>query len=312
MKVAFIGAGYMAQEHVRAFAGLPSVELAGIHSRSPGRAEALAAEAGIARVCASIDALYEETRADLVVVTVPELSANAVARACFRHPWTVLLEKPAGYDLADAEDILAAAKAADAKAYVALNRRAHASTRAAQDILAEGTGERLIVVQDQEDMEAALKAGQPELVVRNWMFANSIHVIDYLRQFGRGEIVEVTPSIPWNADKPGFVVATVKFSSGDVGVYQGVWNAPGPWSVAITTAEKRLEMRPVEQLTFQPRGSRSQDKVELGTIDTDFKPGLRVQAQAAIDAAGGKPTTLATLEDATESMRLCARIFGLA
>jgi predicted dehydrogenase len=167
-------------------------------------------------------------------------------------------------------------------------------------------------VQDQEDMEAALKAGQPELVVRNWMFANSIHVIDYLRQFGRGEIVDVTPSIPWNAEKPGFVVATVKFSSGDVGVYQGVWNAPGPWSVAITTAEKRLEMRPVEHLTVQPRGSRSQDKVELGTIDTDFKPGLRVQAQAAIDAAAGKPTSLATLEDATESMRLCARIFGLA
>lgn len=311
MKVAFIGAGYMAQEHVRAFAGLPSVELAGIHSRSRERAEALAAAAGIERVCDSIDALHEEAGAELVVVTVPELSANAVAKACFRHPWTVLLEKPAGYDLADAEDILAAAKAAGAKAYVALNRRAHASTRAAQEML-EGTGERLIVVQDQEDMEAALKAGQPELVVRNWMFANSIHVIDYLRQFGRGEIVEVTPSVPWNADKPGFVVATVTFSSGDVGVYQGVWNAPGPWSVAITTAEKRLEMRPVEQLTVQPRGSRAQDKVELGTVDTDFKPGLRVQAQAAIDAAAGKPTTLATLEDATESMRLCARIFGLA
>jgi hypothetical protein len=71
-------------------------------------------------------------------------------------------------------------------------------------------------------------------------------------------------------------------------------------------------MRPVEHLTVQPRGSRSQDKVELGTIDADFKPGLRVQAQAAVDAAQGKLTSLATLEDATESMRLCARIFGLA
>ena len=43
VKVAFVGAGYMAEEHMRAFAGLPGVIIAGIHSRTRARAEKLAA-----------------------------------------------------------------------------------------------------------------------------------------------------------------------------------------------------------------------------------------------------------------------------
>ena len=43
LKVAFVGAGYMATEHMRAFASLPDVEIAGIYSRTRERAEKLAA-----------------------------------------------------------------------------------------------------------------------------------------------------------------------------------------------------------------------------------------------------------------------------
>lgn len=69
-KVAVIGAGYMAREHVRAFSDIPYVAIAGICSRSMERADAVADEYSIPVVCRSIDELYEETRADLVVVAV--------------------------------------------------------------------------------------------------------------------------------------------------------------------------------------------------------------------------------------------------
>ena len=42
LKVAFIGAGYMAEEHMRAFASLSDVTIAGIHSRTRERADKLA------------------------------------------------------------------------------------------------------------------------------------------------------------------------------------------------------------------------------------------------------------------------------
>src|ERR1041385_1274629 len=96
-KVAIVGAGNMAREHIRAFMDVPGVVVAGIHSRTRARAESLAAEFGIGHVCDSAAELYDRTRADLVVVTVSETSANPVARTCFEFPWTILLEKPPGY-----------------------------------------------------------------------------------------------------------------------------------------------------------------------------------------------------------------------
>ena len=309
-KVAFVGAGYMASEHLKAFKDVPGVELSGIYSRTAGRAEKLAQEFGVQLVCSSIAELYERTKARLVVIAVPELSVRTVCLEAFKYPWTFLIEKPAGYDLADAESILENAKTLQRQAFVALNRRHHSSTRIVLEDIAQKQGPRLIHVYDQEDQIAARKANQPELVVQNWMYANSIHVIDYLRILGRGKIIAVDPVIRWNAEDARFVMAKITYDSGDVGIYEAVWNGPGPWAVTVTTQEKRWEMRPLEQASFQPYGSRRLEPVEVHEWDKQFKPGLRAQAEEAVKAVMGKPHTLPSLEDATKSMALVQAIYG--
>ena len=310
-RVAFVGAGSMAREHIRALADVPGVVLSGIHSRTRARAEALAKELEVGLVCDSIEELHDRSHADLVVVSVPELSANEVSRRCFAFPWTALLEKPAGYDLADAEAIASAAHAAKRRVFVALNRRLYSSTQAAVDDLATRNEARYIRVQDQQDQASALAAGQPALVVKNWMYANSVHTIDYLRVLGRGRVADVKAVFPWTPDRPGVVVSEVRFDSGDIGIYEGIWNGPGPWAVTVSTPSKRWEMRPLEQAVFQNRGERVLNPIEVHPRDKTFKAGFRRQAELAVDAAvkqGG--TGLATLDDALETMRLVSRIFG--
>jgi predicted dehydrogenase len=313
IKIAFVGAGNMAREHARAFRDLPGVILAGVTGRSRPRAESLAAELGIAEVFDSVDELHARTGADLVVVTVRELGMREAALACFRHDWLVLLEKPAGYNLPDAETILAAARERRRRVFVALNRRSYASTRRALELLAQGSGgARLVHVQDQQDLALAASLGEPPEVLRNYMFANSIHLVDYLRVFGRGDIATVNVLEPWNGSEPGVVAAHLRFDSGDVAIYQAVWNGPGPWAVTVTDPAQRLEIRPLEALSLQKRGERRLQAVELEKVDSEFKPGLRVQAQRVLEVVrGGAGKSLATLEDATESMRLCARIYGM-
>lgn len=307
--VAVVGAGYMAREHIRAFADFPNVRIAGITSRTKARAELLAAEYNIPHVCDSVDELYEKTKADLVVVCVPELAANQVSRSVFEYPWTALLEKPVGYDLNDAEEITAMAKSKNRKAFVALNRRYYSSTRAVLSDMQQNEDIRFIHIQDQEDPKRALEAGQPKLVVENWMFANSVHVIDYFYMFGRGKIVAVEPIIPWQPKSPWIVVAKVLFDSGDIGLYEGIWSGPGPWSASINTAKKRWEMRPLEQAAFQLDGQRKLEQFPVDSTDQKFKPGLWLQAQEAISAALGKPTDLPTLDDALRTMKLVGAIF---
>jgi len=300
----------MSREHLRAFRDVPGVELRGIHSRTRARAEALAAEFGIRHVCDSIGELYAKSGARLVVVSVPELAANSVLSACFEHDWMVLAEKPAGYDLADAESIRAEAARQSRRAYVALNRRHYSATRTALEKLATDTGARFIRIQDQQDQAAALAAGQPAKVVENWMYANSIHMIDYLAVFGRGDIVSVQPVFAWNPGKPGIVAARIGFSSGDLGLYEGVWNGPGPWAVTVSTPSQRLEMRPLEQLGVQKRGERRLEAQSVHEWDTAFKAGFRVQAEKAVAAARGTPGDLPTLDEGLETMRLVSRVFA--
>jgi predicted dehydrogenase len=309
-KVAIVGAGYMATEHAKAFASLPNVAIAGICSRTRSRAETLAAGYG-APVFDSIEAMYRGTQADAVIVTVNEPSMRAVCEACFAHPWTMLMEKPVGVDLADAEHILAAARKAGTTAFVALNRRSYAATRQALAELASDASPRLISILDQQDMESVRAAGQPEVVVRNLMYANSIHVIDYFRFFGRGEILDVNHVVSWMPEHSRYVVTSLRFASGDIGHYQAVWNGPGPWSVTVTTEQMRLEMRPLERLGIQRRGERRLTEQPANPIDTDFKPGLRHQAEQLLSFMSQGRTTLVTLEDATRSMALCADIYGL-
>lgn len=309
-KVAFVGAGYMTGEHIKAFKDMAGVEVSGIQSRTRSRAEKLAADFEVDLVCDSIADLYQRTRAHLVVISVPELSVNEVCVEAFKYPWTCLIEKPAGYNLVDATLIFEEAVTQKSKAFVALNRRHHSSTKTVLDDLNKQEGKRLIHVYDQEDQIAARKAGQPELVVKNWMYANSIHVVDYLSILGRGEIVSVEPVIPWEPENPCFVMAKIVYDSGDIGVYEAVWNGPGPWAVTVTTQAKRWEMRPVENASFQVYGSRKMELVEQDEWDRKFKPGLRVQAEEAVKAALGQSHNLPSLQDALNSMKLVRAIYG--
>jgi len=308
-RVAIVGAGNMAREHARAFADVPGVTMVGIHSRTRSRAETLAAEFDVPGVYDSVSELYERTQAHLVVVAVVETAMNAVSQACFEFPWTVLMEKPPGFNLQDAEAIHAVATAKGCKALVGLNRRFLSSTQVALADLAQYRSPRFIHVQDQQSLDMAASIGHPDVVVKNWMYANSIHVIDYLRVFGRGSITSVTPVFAWDPKISQVVVAKVEFDSGDTGLYEGVWKGPGPWAVSVSTPEKRWEMRPLEQAVFQIWGERQLHPVETCAWDQEFKPGFRLQAEMAVAAALGKPSDSPTLDDAMETMRLIHRIF---
>lgn len=306
-KVAVIGAGAMARQHIRAFADVPGVVMAGIHSRTRAKAEALAAEFGIGVVCDSVAELYDRTRADLVVVTVSELAMKTVGLACLRYPWALLLEKPPGLTPMETRELLAARAE---RVYVGLNRRFYSVTRAALHDLSGLASPRLIQVQDQQSMADARRQGFPEIVVQNWMYKNSIHLVDYLLTFGRGEIVSVKPILPWRSERTRWLLAKVEFSSGDIGLYEGIWDGPGPWAVSVSTPERRWELRPLEAATLQQRGERQRQPTAVNAWDTEFKTGFRLQAEQAVAAVRNEPSTIPTLAEALRTMLLVEAIFS--
>lgn len=311
-RIAFVGAGAMIREHARAFAGLPGVELVGITNRTRAKAEETAAQTGIPAVFDTVGDMARATAADLVVMAVYEPAIRVTAEACFAHPWGVLMEKPIGLDLGEARAVAAAARAAGRHVWVGLNRRALGSTRTALADLAADPASRFIHVQDQQSLATARAIGHAENVVANWMFANSIHLVDYLCAFGRGGVSRVDVVEPFDAARPGVVLAKIAFASGDIGLYEGLWHAPGPWAVTVTTPRRRWELRPLEKAQFQNAGERALNAVEPDQRDGAFKPGFRVQAERVLAAWRGEPSQAATLDDALATTELVGRIYARA
>jgi predicted dehydrogenase len=142
------------------------------------------------------------------------------------------------------------------------------------------------------------------------MFANSLHLVDYLAIFGRGDLVSIRSLHSYDPLKPHSVAAALEFSSGDRGVYVAGWDLPGPWYVTIANSTLRCELRPLEQLGYQRQGERKLVMVEPDPDDLTYKPGLKFQADQFLEAVAGRPTQLASLETATQTMRMVAAIYG--
>jgi len=310
-RVAIIGAGSMAREHIRAFLALPDVAVTGLYSRTRARAEALAAEFNIATVCDDIPSLKSTSAADLVVVAVPEISANAVAKATFLEDWSVLLEKPAGYDLTDALDIAEAASRRQKPVFVGFNRRFYSSTMSVLADISSRDEYRYAHIQDQQSFTEARRYNHPEPVVQKFMYANSIHIIDMMRALCRGNVTDVKRIIPWRAEKTEVVLSHVTFDSGDTALYEGLWKGPGPWACSVSTPSRRWMLQPLEKATFQNANERKQIHVEPDAADVNYKAGFLRQAEAVLGAVGGEKTRAVTISESLQTMQLINRIFGV-
>lgn len=308
--VAVIGAGDMAEEHIKTFSLFDEVKIQGIHSRTRSRAEKLANIFDISNVGSSIEELYHQTKADLLIIAVPELAANSVAKESFRFPWKILMEKPVGYNLTDAFDIADFAKKNNSDVFVGMNRRFYSSSLTVKNEVDYFEGNaRFIHVQDQQSISDAKSIGQPSKVAENYMYANSIHLIDLILYFCRGEIIGVNNMMPWLGAKTDRVLSLVEFSSGDKALYEGIWRGPGPWSCSVSTTNKRWSMQPLEVLEVQNLGERHRTLIEQSDNDKNCKPGFFLQAEAVLKALSGEFNTAVTLEENLKTMGLINRIF---
>ena len=310
IRVAFVGAGNMAEEHAKVFLALDHVQLVGVSGRTKARAIEFADQFGISEVCSSIPELYERTKPDLLVIAVPELETKSVAFAAFDFPWRVLIEKPAGYNLNESNLILNRAKEKSVEVYVGLNRRFYSSAiQISNALLASPSEKRFIYVQDQQSIQEAINIGQPQIVAENYMYANSIHLIDLIPMFCRGKPTSINNILPWRGFETERVLSVIHFSDGDIAVYDGVWKGPGPWSCSVSTTAARWTMQPLEELQVQLAGERKREQLSIDKVDLKFKPGLFKQNVAVISAIRGQESKAVSLDQSYTTMQLISRIF---
>ena len=103
-----VGTGALGFHHARILREMPGVRFAGVYEEREDRARAVSAELGV-RAHASLGGLLDEV--DALTVVVPTPAHYAVAKEALARGKHVLIEKPIAATLAEADELLALARA---------------------------------------------------------------------------------------------------------------------------------------------------------------------------------------------------------
>lgn len=136
----------------------------------------------------------------------------------------------------------------------------------------------------------------PAEVKRNWLTANSSHVIDLaFFEGGHPSIMNSYTSGKLSWHEPSCFVGAGVTDNGVLFNYQANWNAPGRWAVEFQTPLHRIYLKPMEQLQLQDKGSVKVYQIEIDDhLDKEFKPGFYLETKAFLE---GDYSRLCSLEE---------------
>lgn len=286
MNILLVGVGKMGMEYARV------LEAQGYSYIPVGRGEQSAQvfkesfhidviTGGIDSAVSEIDAIPEYA---IVAVPVTEL-AHTTRKLISAGVKYLLVEKPGGLDRTQIVETANYAAKVGAQVYIAYNRRFHASTLKAQEIIEEDGGVTSFNFEFTEWSDTIASTKHSQEIKNNWLMANSTHVMDLAFYLG-GMPAEMTTfvggakELSWHRASCIYAGAGVSVK-GALFSYQANWNAPGRWGVEVLTRKHRLIFRPLEKLQIQNLNSVKIDYVDIDDeLDNEFKPGVYRQVQA--------------------------------
>lgn len=225
LRAGVVGCGAIARNHAAAFAAQPDVELAGCCDSDPDRARAFAAEHGVER---AYDTLGEMLAAglDIVSVCTPHQVHEAVVAEAAASGVHVLCEKPLAAEVAAAERMVDACRAAGVAFGTVFQRRFWPAAQRIRAALDDGTvGEPILA-----RVEVLLHRDRSYYTDAPWrgdwssgggvVMTQAIHYLDLLQwylgdvewvmaasdRFAHGDVIEVEDTL----------AATLRFTNGAI------------------------------------------------------------------------------------------------
>lgn len=241
IRVAIVGAGFIAHAHAAAYASLPDVDLVMIADPRRNEAERLAATYG-ARAETSAEAVWRSD-VDVVSICTPTPTHAELSIAGLRAGKHMLCEKPIAGNVADAEAILEAAASAETTGTRFMV--GHVSRFEADHLKAKA-------VLDSGDIGTLRMASQsitgpfPDWSSDGW-FADSeksggplvdlaIHSFDYLAWLFAKPVVRVSTVGVWSKIAlPTYALSTLSFDGGGLATVEVSWAHPTSEGLRVRT-----------------------------------------------------------------------------
>lgn len=294
MEVLLIGVGPVGIEYANILKALGHTVRA--HGRSEAGCASFLAATGVA-ACAGGDAALAclPSLPDTAIVAVSEAQLGVVVdQLVERGVQRILVEKPGGASFSEIASLADKATRRGCDIRVGYNRRFHASTLKAQEIIAADGGVRTFHFEFTEWSHRIEPLQKEPGVKEEWFLHNSSHVVDLAFHLGGWPTTLhalTAGELSWH--RHARHVGSGATESGALFSYFADWQGPGRWSVEIITSAHRLIFRPLEKLLIQAIGSVAQEPVQIDdSLDLAYKPGFYRQTEAFFAA----PETLLSIQ----------------
>jgi predicted dehydrogenase len=316
LRVAVIGAGNIAQQHLPVLTNHPECEVTLLCDVNAATRAATAEKFGIAEQAERAEDALGRDDIDAVFVLVSVLHVAKVAGTCIAAGIPTFTEKPPGIYSSETAHLAELQQKHGTVAMVGLNRRFYSSHLEARERL-RALGEVVSVTVDaHEDLARTSREKFPPLVLRRWAYANGIHGLDLLRFFG-GEVAEVEarPHRSVENEFPDSFTAWLRFAGGAEGRAAVDWFSPGAHAFQVRTVGATAVARRVSGSTEWWVRGQQPETIEPDEDDQKYKPGFWKQDSAFLKGVreGKQPAWPApSLADAHGSMAMIDKICGLA
>lgn len=279
--VALIGAGPTMEQYIKVLKYIknPKIKLVGISSRTHLKAKKLQKKYKIKYFCKDIDELYKKTKADVLFSVVSVENIGKVSLKATKYPWKIFTEKPFGINYINNLKLIKNLKNKKKQIFVGLNRAFLSSVLNLLKYLKNDKSKRIINVFDQQDLSLFSDKKYSKDFKKNLMFSNSIHLFTIMKLVTRGNEISFKDILNYKSKTEKFIIKKITFSSGDVVIFNSIWNRPGPWKIDISTSKNYFSLNPLEKLYVRPKNKKKNISIELSQNDKKFKPGFKKQVE---------------------------------
>ena len=264
IRILVVGCGHMGKSHAKAYHSLPEFEIVGVVARTEAsRRDLLATLGADYPQFADYEQALAATKPDAVSInTYPDTHAD-YAKKAFAAGCHVFLEKPVAVTVAEAEEVVAAAKRAGKKLVVGYILRVHPTWKRFIQT-AQTLGKPLVMRMNlnQQSSAAQWKTHQSLLQSMSPIVDCGVHYVDVMCQMTRSRPVRVSAIGARLTDDlvPGmynYGQLQVTFADGSVGWYEAGW---GPMMSDVAYFVKDV---------IGPKGCVSIAGVKEGDADSD-------------------------------------------
>ena len=313
-RIAVVGTGAMGRNHVRVLREIPSVELVGVADADLETARRVADSAGT-RCYGSHEELIERERPDAVTVAVPTNQHRGVVLDALAAGCHVLVEKPIAGSLAEADELVAAAKKAGRTLAVGHIERYNPAVVELKRRLDEGQLGKLI------QMHARRLGPFPQRIRDVGVVVDlATHDLDVMRYLSGSPIVRVYAETrrAVHTTNEDLVSGLLRFADDAVGVLQINWLTPTKIRDLTVTGQRGMFRANylTQDLFFYENAEIPTDRWQQISMLRGVSEGpmvmyavqkrepLRAEMEAFLKAVDGDSSAIVAGSDGREALRL--------